>query len=154
MTSSNGLIFMNNSGAIDSNIFIYALNEQADQHNSAKKFLRQQSKFHFFVTPQNILEIFNVVTDSKKFPSPLTPKNAQSSVKSIVDQDSCSLVFPSDNTWEITLKLALKYNIMGKQKIYDCYLAATLLENNIEILYTANTEDFAAFPFLRTQNPL
>ena len=145
---------MNNPGAIDSNIFIYALNEQADQHKSAKKFLYQQAKSHFFIAPQNILEIYNVITDSKKFPSSLTPTNAQAAIKSIIDQNSCTLICPDQDTWETTLKLASKYNIKGKQKIYDCYLTATLLENHIETLYTANTEDFNTFPFLHPHNPL
>lgn len=143
---------MNKFGAIDSNIFIYSLNTDSRDHKSAQTFLLHQSTY--FITPQNILEIYNVITDSRKFPSPFTPPKAQLTLESIAEHDSCELITPDENTWETALKLAIKYGIKGQQKIYDCYLAATLLENHIETLYTANTEDFKVFPFIHSHNPL
>jgi predicted nucleic acid-binding protein len=38
--------------------------------------------------------------------------------------------------------------------IYDHIIAYSLLENQIKTIYTANTEDFLSYPFLKVINPL
>jgi predicted nucleic acid-binding protein len=42
----------------------------------------------------------------------------------------------------------------SRKKVFDVALAATLKDNGIEGLYTANVADFASFKFLRVVNPL
>ena len=41
-----------------------------------------------------------------------------------------------------------------RKKVFDLYLAATLKDNNIEGLYTANVDDFKEFTFLQVINPV
>lgn len=145
---------MSNPPAIDSNIFVYALNQESKHYKRAKKFITNISKSRFCVTTQNILEIYNVITDSRKFPHPLNPNEAKMVLNSLLDQDNCLLIPPSVDTWKNTLDLASHLEISGKQLIYDCFLAVTLLENQIEILYTANTSDFSKYPLLKAVNPV
>lgn len=148
---------MNNkkaAGFIDSNIIIYSLNNTSSVQAQASKFLQQLLDSSFYLTPQVILETYNVITDAKKAIEPLTSKQANTALTSVLTHPACNLIIPTEKTLTICIDLATQYNILGKQKIYDCYLAATLLENHIETLYTANTEDFAIFPFLNPQNPL
>ena len=40
------------------------------------------------------------------------------------------------------------------KKVFDIALAATLKDNDIEGLYTANVSDFKDFSFLKVVNPL
>jgi len=148
---------MNNkpaSGFVDSNIIIYSLNNTSSFQDKASKFLKSLLDSSFYITPQVILETYNVITDVKKAIEPLTPQQANSALNSIIIHPACILIIPTEKTLSTCIELATHYNVKGKQKIYDCYLAATLLENHIETLYTANTEDFAAFPFLHPHNPL
>lgn len=143
---------MNNSlSAIDSNIFIYALNDQSEHHTQAKTLLAKVPDF--CIATQNIMEIYNVITDPKKFPNALDPKSATKIIISIVENEHCHYLHPSPFVWEDTLKLAENFDIKGKQLVYDCYLAATLRENRIEVLYTTNLEDFKKFPFIKAINP-
>ena|SRR3989344_1260494 len=142
------------AGFVDSNIIIYSLNNTSSFQNQASKFLQGLLDSSFYLTPQVILETYNVITDLKKAIEPLTPKQANSALNSILSHPACVLIIPTQKTLSTCIELAAHYNIKGKQKIYDCYLAATLLENHIEALYTANTEDFKTFPFLHPQNPL
>ncbi len=140
--------------AIDSNIFIYALNGESEQHHQALIFLRKIVNSPFCISTQNILEIYNVLVDPKKFPFPLSSKEAVRIVKSISSQNACLLLHPSQSAWNTALGLASELIIGGHQLIYDCYLATTLLENQVEVLYTANTDDFKKYPFIKAVNPL
>lgn len=142
------------AGFVDSNIIIYSLNKTSSFHIRASKLLQQLLDSSFYLTPQVILETYNVITDAKKAVEPLTSKQANTALYSILNHPACNLIVPTEKTLAICIDLATQYNLLGQQKIYDCYLAATILENHIEFLYTANTEDFAIFPFLHPQNPL
>lgn len=141
-------------GAIDSNILIYGLNSTSIFHQSAANFLIQTLDVGFVVTPQIILESYNVLVDSKKTNIPLSPSQAHTALASIYEYPTCSLIIPNNQTTINTLALAEKYSIGGQQLIYDCFLACVLLENQIEILYTANISDFSKYPFLKIINPL
>lgn len=140
--------------AVDSNIFIYALNKEFVQHHQALAFMQKVINSPFCISTQNILEIYNVLVDPRKFPLALSSSEAVKIMKSIANQTNCILLHPSEFTWSTTLELASKFEVGGNQLIYDCYLATTLLENHIETIYTINTQDFAKYPFIKAINPL
>jgi hypothetical protein len=50
--------------------------------------------------------------------------------------------------------LELAKSTTTRKKTFDLFLAATLKDNDIEGLYTVNTDDFQEFSFLKLVNPL
>jgi hypothetical protein len=43
---------------------------------------------------------------------------------------------------------------LSKGRVFDCALAVTAKENNLEIVYTENVDDFKYYSFLKAMNPL
>lgn len=50
--------------------------------------------------------------------------------------------------------LELAKSTTTRKKTFDIFLAATLKDNDIEGMYTVNTDDFQDFSFLKVVNPL
>mgnify|MGYP001602361318 CR=1 FL=1 len=140
-------------GIIDSNIWIYSINPASDFHNEAIGFLREILTKRFAITPQIILEIYNVIVDPKKVVKPLSSKEAYKYLSSIGKNHQCDLLIPSKEVFDTCMDLAQKNNLQGQQKIYDCYLASMSLTNHIDTIYTINIKDFKIYPFLKAINP-
>lgn len=43
---------------------------------------------------------------------------------------------------------------LSKGRVFDCLLAVTAKENDVEVIYTENIDDFEAYSFLKVSNPL
>ena len=126
---------------IDSNILIYSVNNSSPKQVPAQKFLKENSERLEF-SHQNILEAVRVLTHAK-FPNPMNPTEAADAILKIVE--SGRIVNPNMRTLFIVLELIKKYSLAGN-RIFDAYLAATLLSNGIDTIATDNIRDFQKFP--------
>ncbi len=133
---------------VDSNILIYAINSASPKHKTAQKFL-QEKIGELEIAHQNIFETLRVLTH-KKFPSPMRPKEAIAAVGRITKV--CKIISPDYKTHHIALELVGKYNL-GGDKIFDAYLAATALANDIAIIATDNSKDFQQLREITVFNP-
>lgn len=133
---------------VDSNILVYAINDSSPKQSLAQKFLNDNLS-NLLITPQNILETLRILTHSK-FPTPLTPAQAQSDLAQITD--NLIMVIPTEKTLFIALEL-IKKHILTAKKVFDAYLAATALSNDINIIATDNVKDFKIFEDLKVMNP-
>lgn len=133
---------------IDTNIFIYAINENSPKHKQAQKFLKENGT-ELEITHQNILEAIRVLTH-KSFSRPMNLTNALSSVLSIAK--SCFIISPNQTTYHLVIELIKNYKIKGN-RIFDAYLAATALSNGITSIATDNTRDFKKFKGIKLINP-
>jgi len=133
---------------VDSNILVYAINDSSPKQSLAQKFLNDNLG-NLLIAPQNILETLRILTHSK-FPNPLTPVQAQSDLTQITD--NLILVIPTEKTLFTALELIKKYTLTAK-KVFDAYLAATALSNDINTIATDNVKDFKIFKGLKVINP-
>ncbi len=133
---------------IDSNILIYAINADSPKHKKAQNFL-QDNLGKLEIAHQNILETIRVLTH-KKFSKPMGLKLALSAIQAITQ--SCSIVYPTQTTYYLWLEFVNKYALTGN-RIFDAYLAATALSNEINIIATDNVLDFKKFKSLKIVNP-
>src|SRR3989338_1764232 len=133
---------------VDSNILVYAINIDSSKYLRAKKFLEQNIQ-NLQVAHQNILETLRVLTH-KKFEHPIKIKDAIGAIEGIVK--GCTVISPDHRTHTFTLQLIEKYNI-SSNGIFDAYLIATALCNDINIIATDNVKDLGKFEGIKIINP-
>ena len=105
---------------------------------------RQEKHSVIAVFNQSFLEFQHVVTDSRRFNSPLSMEQAIERTWFWADQERIKIIYPSD----ISLKRALLWMNMyklGRKRIQDTYMAAAFAESGVSELWTANPADFEIF---------
>jgi toxin-antitoxin system PIN domain toxin len=139
---------------IDSNILIYALNKSSPYHEEAKQVIDAILKdaIKGYLTPQVLFELFAVITDSKKFPAPLTPASAYPLIETNYLNDKFPLIHPKETTWRKSFDLAKQYQI-SSQDIFDVTLVATMVDNDIFCIVTYDRTNFQKFSFLEVIHP-
>ena len=133
---------------IDSNILIYAINIDSPKHKQAQQFL-QESLGNLEIAHQNVLETIRVLTH-QKFSNPMKLKDALIAIQAI--SKFCRVIYPTQTTYYLALEFISKHKLVGN-RIFDAYLAATALSNNIDIIATDNTSDFKKFNGIKIINP-
>lgn len=138
MKISNLLLF-------DSNILVYAHNEDSLLHSQAIKLVTRVIKGEIFgsLASQNLLEFYSVITDRRRVADPITPKLASGLINQYLSSPF-EIIYPNLNTNKIMIEL-LKKNEFEDGQIFDVFLIATMLSNNIRRIVTANVKDFKKF---------
>ena len=126
----------------DSNILVYAHNEDSLFHSQSINLITEVIKggISGVLTSQNLLEFYSIITDKRRLSNPITPKVASELIKQYL-ASPFEIIYPNLNTNKIMLELLKKNNPKDGQ-IFNCYLIATMLSNNIGQLITANIADF------------
>lgn len=132
---------------IDSNVLIYALNQASPKQIGAQKFLQSQAELIF--AQQNIFETLRILTHPK-FSNPFPIKEAIKAVRLITND--ATVVFPTLETQDIALELIQKYQVTGTE-IFDAYLVATALSNNLTQIATDNTKHLQKYTEVGVVNP-
>jgi predicted nucleic acid-binding protein len=133
---------------VDSNVIVYAINISSPKHKKAQRFL-QREKERLSVSHQNVFESLRVLTHPK-FPSPMPMDQALDAVERIVRV--LDLISPSPRTYYLTQELIMKYRV-SSDRIFDAYLTATALDNDVLEIATDNEKDFLVFQEVRVCNP-
>lgn len=133
---------------VDTNILVYAINRRSPKNKIAQVFL-QNNIGNLQITHQNILEALRVLTHPK-FPSPMKINDALGAIEKILK--ACTVISPVEKTIYITL-LLIKRNKCVSDQIFDLYLAATALSNEIVTIATDNVRDFKKFKEIKIVNP-
>jgi len=139
---------------VDTNVLVYAADQNAKFHEPAKKLRDQgfQGKTPLAVTPQVLLEFYAVITDPARVQNPITPQEATAEVEKYLRSPAIEKIYPGDNILQSVIILAKKYNL-SRQRIFDLYIVATMLTNNMTRIYTYNSTDFERFGELEVLTP-
>jgi len=143
--------------AIDTNLLIYAHNIASEFHIEAKSFLEkvmnerdEKGKLSVCVPVQVLLEFIHVIT-WQRLQSPLSLSQARQIVEDYVET---GVTIVHQRETQLRTFLDLLGMTTTRKKVFDVALAATLKDNGIVGLYTANVADFEDFDFLKVVNPL
>lgn len=146
-------MLMKRKALIDTNLLIYATNKNSIFHQKAKNFLEKElPNYNLCLSSQNIIEFYAIITNPKKIEKPLTQSQATLIIKKFIKSGYFQIITPRSKTVFLLLNFLKKYNIKSLE-IYDLYLAATMKDNNISIIYTADTTIFKKLGFAAI-NPL
>jgi len=125
---------------VDSNILVYSVNSSSPKHKKAQNFLMKNLD-DLETAHQNIFETIRVLTHPK-FPSPMKIDDAISAMENLLT--GLTIISPDYRTHRIALELIKKYKL-SSDKVFDAYLVATALSNDIETIATDNTKDLQKF---------
>ena len=141
--------------ALDTDAIVHWLMDGATHHQRLVHFVQLQlhAGARFAIVPQVLHEFVHVTTDSRRFEKPLTMSVATALARSLWEASEVDRVLPGNNTVPRTLELLDQFSL-GRKRILDTALAATLEQAGIKRLVTLNVRDYEIFPFLELQSPL
>jgi hypothetical protein len=145
---------MDDIAFIDTNILVYAANEDSPYHSDAKGVIERinSGELRACVSLQVLVEFYATVTNPRKVRQPLSTKEATEAVEGYLESDIPKLYTKKD-TLRLTLELARSYQVRGLD-IFDAQIVATMVENRVKAIYTANEEDFRRYKEIAIINPL
>ena len=133
---------MNNSALIDTNILVYSVHPGSPYHSKAKKLLEEALPTRrLAISLQNITEFFAITTSKKYLSNPFSVDEAVANLE--IFAASCQLILPSVRTKDTFFSLLRRAKVTG-QDVHDVHLAATMLDNGINTIYTADPKIFKA----------
>lgn len=132
---------------LDTNILIYAYDRSSLYHAKAAEIIKLAlaGDFEAVVAQQNLVEFANVLTSNYKISASSVSQDIENISKDF------QLITPLPKTIHLFLTLIRDLNV--KTYLFDIYLVATMISNDIESLITLNDKDFAGIKGLTVINP-
>jgi predicted nucleic acid-binding protein len=139
---------------LDTNIFVYAYNKSSPNQDRASRIIKKaiQSQIQACITPQVLYEFFAVVTSSKRVQHPITSCEAANLCLDLWECSEIEKLNPSGLAPIEVFKFVEELKL-SKAEIFDCVLAVTAKENDIDYIYTENVADFQRYSFVKAVNP-
>ncbi len=141
--------------ALDTDVVVSWLMAGASRHAAARSLVDTELRRPggaIALVPQTLHEVLHVATDPRRFERPLPTKEALRLVRLLWEARDVVRVQPGPQVPLRTLELMERYRL-GRKRILDTALAATLEGAGIRRLATFNGDDFAIFPFLDVVEP-
>jgi len=133
---------------LDTNLLIYALDKGSKHYLETYELFELINSGQFIpaVSTQNITEAVNVLVNQYK----LSGYKAAKEIGNLLDGFDFQIITPLVTT------TAIFFNLISSRKkrdTFDMFLAATLLDNDVSNLLTANNKDFNGVDGLTVVNP-
>jgi len=141
--------------SFDTNILIYAANEDCPEHEICKSFLSQavSDPDQWIVADQVYLELYRALRNPRVLRLPLNAVKAAAHIELLREGLGflhCGYVV---KCWGAVMT-QLKQGDFPYQRTHDTVLAATLMQHGVKIFYTRNTKDFINCGFQQVVDPL
>ncbi len=141
---------------LDTNVLVYALDEQSAFHTAARKILLRAcgsaSQERLCVTPQVCAEFFAVVTNARRVQHPRTPTEALMAVEQFMALPNLSVLPVPVDVVSRWIALVRGHNLSAS-RVFDAQLAATALANGVNRVYTFDRAHFECFGDLEVVTP-
>jgi uncharacterized protein len=140
---------------VDTNLLLYAVNPDADEHSVARALLDEwrADDQPWFLTWGIAYEFLRVSTHPKVFPKPLMLARAQEWLDVLLRTPGLSVLLETDRHREVLREIAEEYPRLKGNILHDTHIAALMREHGVTEIRTADT-DFHQFDFLTVVNPL
>ena len=135
---------------IDTDVLVSWLVKVAPRHADARRLIEIQVRERgglIALTPLVVQEFLHVVTDPRRFEEPLSMPEAIQRIGEIWESEEVVRILPSSEVMPRTLELLADLRL-GRKRILDTALAATLESAEVRRLATFNPGDFRIFDFL------
>lgn len=140
--------------ALDTDVLVGWAVSGAATHLKCRKLLRSHigQRGRIGLVPQVLFEFVHISTDPKRLKDPLTMDQALALTEQLWNSREAEWLFPGPRILPRTVELMHSLHL-GRKRILDTALAATLEEAGVARLATFNRKDFQCFPFLVTVSP-
>lgn len=140
---------------VDSNVLIYAHIPALKDHVRVREFMLGQlstAEATLVTTPGVLHEFVHVVTDPRRFEPPVVMSEALAIARLYLDRSNVEIVSADEPALAETFRLMDRHGL-GRKRIADTLLAATLLQHGVTEFITCNPRDFGVFDELRVVDP-
>jgi predicted nucleic acid-binding protein len=139
---------------LDSNILVQlALQDHPQNSATVLAVQAEVQKGNRLVFPSLVVaEFLHVITDARRFSPPLTIIEALDWIEKFMSNSSVGLMEPTPQSISHTLRWMREFNL-GRKRILDTQLAATLHMGGVKRLLTSNPADFAVFGVFEIISP-
>lgn len=138
--------------ALDTDVLVGWLHEESEHHEASRRLVEREladGETRLGLTAQVLFELVHVITDARRFESPLSVDDATGLVGDLWQSPDVDRVPAPPRVLPRTLEL-LREHRLGRKRILDTALAATLETAGIRRLATWNPRDYHVFGFLET----
>lgn len=134
---------------IDTDVLVNWMMRGAPDHSRARRLIEREVQAGCLLgfTPQVIAEFLHVVTDSRRFKTPMTMPEATSIVRRLWSAPETERILPGPTIVERATELIDRLRL-GRKRILDTLLACTFEAGRVTRIATFNRADFSAFAFL------
>ena len=128
----------------DTNILIYNQDKNSQFFNIASEWHNKalSGEINAVISSQNLLEFAAVMTNPNKITHPLTQKLAALEINKYFATDQFEIIYPNNETIKAFSALLKKYPMKNPIQIFDLFLVATMISNEIYQILTLNRQDF------------
>lgn len=140
---------------LDTNVLIYAHIPAFEVHGRVRRFLLDQlgnPDLVLAVTPSVLHEFVHVVTDARRFDRPIAMAEALAVARLFLGGSNVECIGADEAVVSKAFDFLERYGL-GRKRIADTILAATLLHHGITELITCNPRDFEIFEGLEVIDP-
>ena len=141
--------------SLDTNILVYASNEDAPEYKKARKIVEilLGNADEWILADQVLIESYRALRNPAVVERPLSAKDAWALVNFYREEAGCRRCCFELEMWQV-LEQHLKSNRFEARLTFDAVLAVTLISNSVDLFYTRNTKDFVYFGFHTVINPI
>lgn len=141
--------------SLDTNILLYAANEDVAEHNICKGFLQKviDDPADWIIADQVYLELYRALRSPKVMSYPMSAPQAASHISLLRDGMGLEHCGYATDCWDRLLG-HLQAEDFPYRRTHDAVLAETLLSHGVRTFYTLNTKDFISAGFDRAINPV
>ncbi len=140
---------------LDADVLVNWMLDEGKFHSEASDLVNGEiGKRHdtLGLVPQVLHEFLHVATDPRRFRKPLPMAAAIQRARQLWESDDAVRVVPGPAMIPRALDLIEQLGL-GRRRILDTFLAATMEEAGLRRLATFNGKDFSIFPFLEIVSP-
>lgn len=125
------------------------------QHARAKRFIEAELArgASLVVTPSILHELVHIITDARRFDPPVSMSEATSIARGYLNRTNIECLSIDEGAVALALDLLERHGL-GRKRVADTLLAATLLTHSVHEIITNNARHFDIFEGLRGIDPL
>jgi len=142
--------------AVDTNILIYAHAARFPEHERARSWIYrqlEQADVRLVTTPLILSEMVHVITDPRRFEPPVPVGEALEIARNWIGRSNVECLAIDEEAASLTFDLIDRHGL-GRSRLADTMLVATMLVHGITLLATRNTADFSVFRQLQLIDPI
>lgn len=140
---------------VDTNIFIYAANEQAAEYGKCRDLIlewRSRSE-PWYLTWSIVYEFLRVATHPNVFSRPLSSKEAWAFIEAVLAAPNIDFLIETERHLQVAQDVFGQISAMTGNLVFDARTAILMREHGVTRIYTRDA-DFHRFPFLDVVDPL
>jgi toxin-antitoxin system PIN domain toxin len=140
---------------VDTNVLLYAANQNSPGHEPCKRLLAQwrDQTEPWYLTWGIIYEFLRVSTHPRVFPKPLSLRDAWSFLEAVLAPPAAAVLQETQRHGALLQEMAAQVPGLLGNLMFDAHTAILMREHGIKRIYTRDA-DFRRFPFLEVIDPL